>query len=451
MAIKQEYKNLNLLTSAIKGHKKPFIKSDYIWLNEELLKLTYTERTEATDWCRLADKITDLKIISLCLLSRNKNTSGDKKYTDNYSIENKNSLDKIIGLMDEIVDSSLTFSYQDEGECYDFESCLNDEDMTNVLIDNMMDSVNKIYFEFNDLGKSVILNRMAFTYDKLEKITYDSKDFKDFKELQNYIEESYWHQCGYVYGEFDSSIEIEFVMSDSRYGNITQKGFSVLIDFPYYEVLDTMSFLEFMIEDWGYFMESVQSYDIYQGWGDCDGYEEVEFDFSKCKFEYLPNKVLAKSMKDKEMIDLFVSTMNTHRGENTRNDFLSILKKYLYDFKKVKAHKIILDSLISGNLTFFPPSEEVSKALRETYDNLSVDEREEYREKISEVEKYSLECKMNEKIQSLLSINDLKDLDIQFCEFMNNTTSKERGEYGDKFKQIKSRIRELAREKLQNT
>jgi hypothetical protein len=240
-------------------------------------------------------------------------------------------------------------------------------------------------------------NAEAF-YDKLEKITYDSKDFKDFKELQNYIEESYWHQCGYVYGEFDSSIEIEFVMSDSRYGNITQKGFSVLIDFPYYEVLDTRSFLELMIEDWGYFMESVQ----YDG-----EYDEVKLDFSSCKFEYLPNKVLAKSMKDKEMIDLLVSTMNTHRGENTRNDFLSILKKYLYDFKKVKAHKIILDSLISGNLTFFPPSEEVSKALRETYDNLSVDEREEYREKISEVEKYLLECKENEE----MSINPTKQID----------------------------------------
>jgi AraC-like DNA-binding protein len=438
------------LTTAISEYKKPFAKSDYAWINEQLSEFTYEERTRATDCYILIDKITNLKTISLCLLARNNNTSGDKKYTDKYSEENKKSLKKIINLMSEVVDSATAYDNHDGfyEYCGDNDAC---EGWNNVnvladeLTDIMLEGVNAIYFEFNDLGVSVIARMMTFTYDKIEKIIYNSEEFKNFKELQRHIEKSYLEQCEsvcgesneieYICGEIYESVEIELIMSDSRY-NFEQKKFKISIVYisEYFECVNEMSFLEFM-EDWDLHKEDIKIYETHRGWQTC--YEEVDFDFSEYMFKYSPNKDLIRSLENKRIVDIFTDILDQYNDDSIRSNFVDVLNKYLDDFEKIKIPKM-LDSLMKVY-----SAKELSKKLDEIYKDLSPDKLEKYQDKLKDIKNSLSGLRIVEKIQSLMLINDSRELISKFYELINNMTDEESKKYNTEFKKITNRIKNL--------
>lgn len=337
--LKQEYEDLDSLTTAISEYKNPLIKSDYAWLDKELSDFTYAVRTEATNWCDAANKINDLTVISSCLLARNINTSADKKYADKYSAENKNSINKIINLMDDIIDGSLTFGHEmDEPEgCYDFDTVSYEEsDRTDVLIDIMMNGINEINLEFSDLCTNVISEYAKITYDKLEKIIFNSEEFKTFKDLQERLHRDYYESSSYIYPEFDENIKIEFIMSDSRYSNIKPMRFQ-FSEYNYLEHWEESSFLEFMIEvgqldEWQYFLESLKCYIGNEKWGNCG---EIEFDFSKCMFEHSLDEHLIDSIKTNEIVKALTDILDRAGDDDGIKDgVLTILQSYFYGIEE---------------------------------------------------------------------------------------------------------------------
>jgi hypothetical protein len=352
--------------------------------------------------------------------------------------------------MSEVVDSATAYDNHDGfyEYCGDNDAC---EGWNNVnvladeLTDIMLEGVNVIYFEFNDLGVSVIASMMTFTYDKIEKIIYNSEEFKNFEELQKHIEKSYLEQCEsvcgesneieYICGEIYESVEIELIMSDSRY-NFEQKKFKISIVYisEYLECVNEMSFLEFM-EDWDLHKEDIKIYETHRGWQTC--YEEVDFDFSEYMFKYSPNKDLIRSLENKRIVDIFTDILDQYNDDSIRSNFVDVLNKYLDDFEKIKIPKM-LDSLMKVY-----SAKELSKKLDEIYKDLSPDKLEKYQDKLKDIKKRLSGLRIVEKIQSLMLINDSRELISKFYELINNMTDEESKKYNTEFKKITNRIKNL--------
>jgi hypothetical protein len=353
--------------------------------------------------------------------------------------------------MSEVVDSATAYDNHDGfyEYCGDNDAC---EGWNNVnvladdLTDIMLEGVNAIYFEFNDLGADVIKSMMVFTYDKIEKIIYNSEEFKNFEELQKHIEKSCLMQCEsifgksneleYICGEIDENVEIELIVKDSRYSDFESQKFKIRRVFisDYLGYFSEMSFLEFM-EDWDWHKEDIKIYETHRGWQTC--YEEVDFDFSEYMFKYSPNKDLIRSLENQRIINVFADILDQYNDDSIRSNFVDVLSKYLNDFEKIKIPKM-LDSLMSVQ-----SATELSKKLDEIYNELKPDELEKYRDKLKNIKKHLFDCRVVEKIQSLMLINDSRELIRKFYELINNMTDKESKKYNTEFKKITNRIKNL--------